>query len=369
MLRPASVAGARKGIAMPLMVLMFTVLIALVAFGVDIGYVQMVKSELVTAIDAANLAGASGLPVSVGEARKRAKDIARSNIVAGKPLMINDSDIELGHWDPQTNQFVPHGGSSQNKSTAVRVTAKLTKENHNPVNLIFAPILGIKSVDLTVSAVAGFAPAPDIVIVQDITSSFSAELADAKDGDQALIDALYLNGSGRSDVGFVVHTGWGTTLAPLQPISSNYTALTQIISNTKLCGNSGMPVCSGTDIASGLEEAIKVFSDPNYTSSVGSVKAIVLVSDGEPTQNSSGAHPKLTDSQLLTLAQQKADEAWAQNIHIYVVYFNRDGDQSAAAKVATLKRGSGDFVQVSNPKHLPDALEKITRKLPLQLLR
>jgi hypothetical protein len=130
-----------------------------------------------------------------------------------------------------------------------------------------------------------------------------------------------------------------------------------------------MPTCSGTDIAAGLEEAIKVFDDPNYVSTPNTVKAIVLVSDGEPTSDSKGSHPTLNSTQLLTLAQQKADEAWAQKIHIYIVYFNRDGDQTAASRVATLKRGSGDFVQVSNPKLLPDALEDITRKLPLQLLK
>src|SRR5262245_28465628 len=303
MFRPARVQRARKGIALPMIILIFTILIAFVAFGVDIGYVQIVKSELVAAIDAANLAGASGLPVSVGEAKKRAKEIAASNTVGGKPLIIHDNDIELGRWDPQTKQFVVHTGSAESKSTAVRVTAHLTKERGNPVGLIFAPILGINSVDMTISAVAGFAPAPDVVIVQDITSSFSAELADAKEGDQALLDALYMDGSGASDIGFVVHTGWGKTLAALQSINGNYTNLTQVITNTRLCGSTGMPTCSGTDIAAGIDEAIKVFNDPNYISTPNTVKAIVLVSDGDPTSDTHGSHPGLNDSQLLALAQ------------------------------------------------------------------
>jgi hypothetical protein len=54
-----------------------------------------------------------------------------------------------------------------------------------------------------------------------------------------------------------------------------------------------MPPCSGTDIAAGLEEGIKIFNDPNYKTKPSAAKAIVLVSDGEPNANSNGSHPNL----------------------------------------------------------------------------
>jgi hypothetical protein len=205
------------------------------------------------------------------------------------------------------------------------------------------------------------------VLIQDITSSFSAELSDAKTGDQALVDSLYNGGAGKSRVALVAHTGWGKTLSPLQSIDSSYTSLSSVISSLQLCGSSGMPVCSGTDIAAGFDEAIKIFSDPGYTSSGG--KVVVLVSDGEPNASSNGSHPTLNDSELLALAQTRADQLWGMQVNIYVVFFNRDNDATAAANVKSLIRGSGDFVDVPDPKQLPTALADITKKLPARLVR
>jgi hypothetical protein len=71
----------------------------------------------------------------------------------------------------------------------------------------------------------------------------------------------------------------------------------------------------------------------------------------------------------LALAQQRADEAWAQQIHIYIVFFNRDNNQTAAANVKSLTRGKGDFVQTNSAKELPVLLEEVAKKLPLTLLK
>jgi hypothetical protein len=95
----------------------------------------------------------------------------------------------------------------------------------------------------------------------------------------------------------------------------------------------------------------------------------VLVSDGQPTANSAGSHPTLNDAQMLSLAQQRADELWAQQVHVYVVFFDRDNDDAAAAKVNSLIRGNGVFVRVPDPSQLPDALSDITKKFPIQLVR
>lgn len=362
-------AHLRRAFVIPLAIILFTLFLTMVAFAVDLGYINMSRSELRAAVDAANLAGASGLQVSPAEARARAKSIAASNKVGGKSVVLQDSDIELGRWDTSTKKFTLYTGSDESKASAMRITARMNKERGNALGLIFAPLIGTKTKDLTISAVAGFGLAADIVIVQDITSSFDAELADAKVGDQALIDALYANGAGKSSIGYVVHTGWGKTLGTLKPVNTEYNNLKSLVTNTLLCGNKGMPVCSGTDIGAGLEEALKVYADTNYVPVPGIPKAIILVSDGEPNVSSDGSHPKMTNAQLLTYAQQQSDAAWAKGIHVYVVFFNRDNDQAASAKVATLARGNGDFVQVQDPKKLPEALEGITRRLPMALLQ
>src|SRR4051812_40562124 len=132
----------RGAFVLPLLMLIFVILIAFLAFAVDYGYVSLARSELRTAIDAANLAGTSGLTVSPAEARKRAKDIAAQNKVAGDALILQDSDIELGNWDTATNTFVVLSAANESKANAMRITAKRTKARGNPINLVFAKLLG-----------------------------------------------------------------------------------------------------------------------------------------------------------------------------------------------------------------------------------
>lgn len=359
----------RRGVSLLYTAIVIIAMFAIISLAVDYGTVQLAKTQLQSTTDAAALAAASGLPLSSAEARKRAKDIGASNQIAGAALTLQDGDIEFGTWDRTTGAFTVLTGANETLANAVRINAQLTNARNTALKLAFAPLIGFGKKELRTSSIAGFAQSADIVLVQDITNSFSAEINDAKTGDQALLDALYAKGTGQSYFGIVVHTGWGKTLSPLNAIKTDYANLSAIIKSIGLAGTKGMPVASGTDISEGLREAIAVFDGRDYSTRPNTVRAIVLVSDGEPSQNASGANPKLNATQLMTLAKQKADAAWAKGIHVYIVYFNRDGDQTAAAKVATLKRGAGDFVQVTDPKELPTALEKLTRRLPMALLK
>ena len=79
----------------------------------DFGYVSIVKTQLRASLDAASLAGISGLSVSPTEARTRAKAMAASNKVNNVPQVLLDSDIELGTWNFTTKQFVVLTGSNE----------------------------------------------------------------------------------------------------------------------------------------------------------------------------------------------------------------------------------------------------------------
>jgi hypothetical protein len=328
---------------------------------------MLARSQLRAAVDAASLAGASGLSVSPTEARNRAKAIALANPVNGVPLTLLDSDIEMGSWNTYTRQFTLLTGSNESKATAMRITARLNQARGSQLNLIFAKMLGQNYIELEDSSIGGFASGMDVVLVQDVSGSFSDELSDAKAGDQALLNAIY-NAGGKGGMGLVAFSGDVRTIASLKTVYNNYTSLTNSISSLKLAGNWGMPQVNGTDPAAGIERAMDVF-DAFTTPSPGG-KAMIIVSDGEPSSSGwGGTHPYLSSSQLLTLAQQRADEAWAEGIHIYVVFYNESNSSSAAAKLDSLKRGKGVFVQVTYASQLPAAMEAITKKLPLQLCK
>jgi Flp pilus assembly protein TadG len=358
----------KRGAVLPLLIVGFLVVTAMTAFSVDFGYISIVKAELRTAVDAATRAGASGLRVSPAEVRQRAKDIASSNKVNGKFLTLLDSDIVLGNWNASTRTFTPLTGSSEANANSLRITGQLSQSRGTSLNLMFARVLGQSFKEMSVSAVAGTGQAADVVILQDITSSFSDELSDAKTGDGALLDALYAGGTGSGRVAVLVHTGWGKTLASLQSISSNYSYLSCVITSIDHCGTTGMPVCSGTDIAAGFDEAIKTFTASGYVASPGG-KVIVLVSDGQPEGNATGSHPTLSNDQLLSLAQTRADQLWAMKVNIYVVFYDRDNDATAAANLNSLIRGAGIFVRVNDPKLLPASLSNLSKNMPVQLVQ
>lgn len=359
----------RAGLSLIYAMCAMVVLTAFVSFGVDLGRVQLAKTELQAATDsAARYAGAS-MWQGVSTVKSRVAAAGLDNKVDGVPLVIDpNTDLEFGLWNSTTRTFTVLTGAAQSSATAVRVTAYKSAARGTGVPTFFGSLLGRKTIDVKASAIAAYGQGADVALIQDITTSFSDELPDAKVGDQALVDTLYANGNGITRIAILVHTGWGKTLAPLTVVGTNYSFLTSKVSSIKVAGSSGMPVASGTDIASGFDEALKIYTAPGYVAPPGG-KVIVLVSDGQPSSDSGGSHPTLNDTQLLKLAQTRADELWAQKVHIYVVFFDRGDDANAAAKVKTLIRGNGDFVKVTDPKELPTALAEVTRRLPLQLVK
>ena len=69
-------------------------LIIMAAFAVDVAWMQLTRTELRSATDAAARAGAKQLSLSQSTttARTSSKDAAKRNLVAGKPLLLSDSE-------------------------------------------------------------------------------------------------------------------------------------------------------------------------------------------------------------------------------------------------------------------------------------
>jgi Flp pilus assembly protein TadG len=345
-------------------IIIMVALTAITSIAVDIGRVQLAKSELQSATDAAARYAATGMKTDVATVKARAVSAAASNTVNGTPLVLDPNlDIEFGTWNSATKSFVVLTGAAQSTANSIRVTGRRIASRSTAIPLVFASVLGQRSCDLQASSIVSINAADDdVFLIQDITTSFSAELPDAKIADQALLDALK-NAGGSARFGIAVHTGWGTTLAPLQRISTNYSFLTSKISSIQLAGSSGMPVASGTDIASGFDEAITAYTASGYVAPTSGVKSVILVSDGQPSADSDGKHPTLNSSQLLTLAQTRANTLWTNKVHVYVVFMDAANDTAAATKLQTLIRGDGDFVRVSTPSQLPTALADLTKKI------
>ena len=331
---------------------------------VDMGYAYMLRQRLQTAADAAALAASAELSSS-SSVVSTAQEYATKNMPTGQHgTVLTAGDVQSGSWDPGTRTFTP-GGAPNN---AVKVTVRRSATNDNSVPTFFARIFGFDSVDVDASAVATFATADswDLNIVQDVTSSFSAEIGDARDGNQALLDCIQQNSSSGSQVGITTFTGEATNLIDMKGIGDDYQELSDAVASLAKCGTGNMPNCSGTHVGAGLESALAQFTDGNFEASSSSAgQAIVLVGDGNPNPNASmqpydgSCGGDCNEADLKRIAIELADAADEAGISIYTVFYDEANDDNAAAFFESLARGKGKSLRTPDSADLPQLLTEV----------
>lgn len=136
---------------------LLVVVLVMVVFSVDVAFMQLSRTELRAAVDAAAKAAAGELTLTNGDSNKATtKGIlaASENLVAGKPLELIASDFEFGQSVENQNGVWVFKKDRQPYS-AVRVTAvKSSSSKSGPVHLFFAPFLGRDTFSPTRVAVA-----------------------------------------------------------------------------------------------------------------------------------------------------------------------------------------------------------------------
>ena len=152
-------AAPRRGAVLLYSVVMMVTLMAISSLAVDWGRVQMVKTQLRTAVDAAARAGASGLEIGVAEALSRARATARANKADGASVDLDANlDVELGLWNATTRKFTKLTGAAQAGANAIHVIARRTEERGNAVRMTFAHFVGHASHNVQADAIAAYVP-------------------------------------------------------------------------------------------------------------------------------------------------------------------------------------------------------------------
>ncbi len=121
-----------------------TALMALVSLAVDLGRVQLVKTELFRATDAAARYGASYASSGLAAVQAAAINAADDNTVDGSILSLSSSDIQIGYWNSSTKTFTNNG----TPNNAVKVSTQRT------VSLAFARAVGMTSSTVRATSVA-----------------------------------------------------------------------------------------------------------------------------------------------------------------------------------------------------------------------
>ena len=127
----------RSGSALIYVLAALTIMTAFASLAVDWGRVQLVKTELQRAADAAARYGAVGLGTNSATAIQNAITAAADNTADGSSVVMTSDDVTVGNWNTTTRTFTANG----TPLNAVQVVARRTTARGNAVPLTWARLL------------------------------------------------------------------------------------------------------------------------------------------------------------------------------------------------------------------------------------
>jgi Ca-activated chloride channel homolog len=362
----------RRGAMLVLIAICLPLCIIMAAFAIDVAWMQLVRTELRTATDAAARAAAKELSLSqsVDVARARAKEAAQRNRVAGDPMLLADADIEIGHGEQASAtsrfQFAP-GVTPPN---AVRITGQRTRGSAaGPVDLLFAGVLGVRQFEPRERATSTQLDR-DICLVVDRSGSMMQSL----NGNSTP--------SGTCDPPHPTQSRWGALSIALEAFLNELditpqderVGLASYSSNTTECGNQykisqidsdlvgdysiirgvmtrlgSKPVKGRTAISAGLDEGLQVLTGRKIRPFA--VKTMILMTDGI---HNLGAEPIVS-----------ARKAARNDILIHTITFSDEADIRRMQDVAAATGGRHFHAPTSDD--LVRIFKEIASTLPVLL--
>ncbi len=151
------IADASGAIAL-VMGLALVAFLGMAALAVDYGHMCVVQGELQKAAEAGALAGANALGSSGNPnwsvAQSTATTLVQQNQAAGQTL--TDAQVQYGYWSSLTHTLQGSGITPQSTDMpAIQVVvSKSSGQNGGSLPLLFAPILGVNTVNLSGTAMA-----------------------------------------------------------------------------------------------------------------------------------------------------------------------------------------------------------------------
>lgn len=190
--RLTSMRRNRRAGILVLSALLMVVMLGMVAFALDTGYMVLVRTQLQVAADAAAMAGAAVMNDTRSTMVAEAQRFAGYQKAGGKTVDLKDADIQYGTWDATSRTFTP----SSTPSNAIKVTARRDASTGGNL-LFFGRIFGINNFNVQASAVAMANPR-DIAFVVDLSGSMNDDTEPC--WATGAIDSTF-SGSGYSSVG------------------------------------------------------------------------------------------------------------------------------------------------------------------------
>lgn len=371
----AASAKDRRGVVVVLVCFLAIALLACVIFSVDVAYMQLCRTRLRAATDAAARAAGEALSrqQDLDASRAAAVNVAGLNLVAGDPLLLDEqTDIVFGHSEQQSSgawAFTP----DTEPINAVRVFGRRTRDAPSgSIPTFFGRVFNVVDFQPNSSATVVRLDR-DICIVVDRSSSMKLYLTDTAPtmstsdwrfcqpprsesrwaalslAVDRFISALHTTPQ-TEHLSLASYASSGSWCS----YSNNTADINQLLSPDYSDAESAMAALSNTkwngatNIAAGIDKGIQALTDP-ATARPFAAKTMVLMTDGHYTQ---GAAPSSV-----------AGAALDHDIVIHAVTFGDGADQSEMAAVAAAT--GGNFYHAPDAQTLQDVFEEIALTLPV----
>lgn len=337
---------SRRGAVLILVAISLPVILLMVAFAIDVAWMQLTRTELRTATDAASRAGSRvlGLTQNADQARAAAIDAASRNNVAGDPMIVAPGDVEIGVSTQASRndrfQFTP-GGTRLN---AVKVDGRRTAGSAaGPVGLLLGNLLPVSTFEPTQSAISTQLDR-DVCLVVDRSGSMMSILGGGNPGNAcnpALPGSRWAGLSRAVDaflqelestfpeeaLGLVSYSSdvFGCNGRLNFPRSLIHTRLSPdyVPTRAAMTRLNTNPIGGRTAITAGIDDGIRVLTGPERRPFA--IPTMVLMTDGI---HNLGPEPR-----------EGAARAAAADIIIYTVTFSEDADLARMREVADITGG------------------------------
>ncbi|ADB15208.1 von Willebrand factor type A [Pirellula staleyi DSM 6068] len=171
---------ARRGNIIVFTAVLMVVMLGMIAFAVDVGYMYTMQTQLQRSVDAAALAGAGSLVEGTDIAQAKATEYLVRNPVGSSMTFVNeeevpakiaqfvaehgdDFEVEAGEWNASTRSF---------ETTNTLPSTLSVSMEYPTMPTFFGKILGKDSFSIRASSVAMYQPR-DIMVVLDFSGSMN----------------------------------------------------------------------------------------------------------------------------------------------------------------------------------------------------
>lgn len=372
-------------------------ILSFAALAVDVSWLRLSALQAQNAADAGAHAAmlAYRSTMDEGMAADVGASVVAMNMVAGDAVTIDtNTDLQFGGWNYEASDPVFDTGAAY--VNAVQVTVRRTGDSANgPVNLLLSPIFGRDTANV-VAVSTGALRFREVMIALDITATMRDDFEEARQALLTFLDGMWRGGAPfpGDQIGLITYVGDSEVWTDLDYVSSSYpTVSTDWTTVLDWCNQDYPPWTGGTGLlyfneapemmsccepynevmgangsGSNPGDAIDLaVTELNATGSIASLKTIIVVTDG--AVDCGGMLPAFCNPGTRAVAATNAaNNAEAQNISIFTVYLDQDGNALNQAFVENLIRGYGQSFATSDATDLPGILDTISSLIPIALV-